>query len=206
MDKATQVNLLHWDSFYGQKDQFRNILQYSAVVRRQLVDYAVNKVFPRRDNLRVLDVGFGNGANLFLFPTTCALYGVELSTSAVDFVTAEAKRKEYHAVDLRISQDATQLTYDDNMFDVVIGCHVIEHLQDDLKMLTEIRRVLLPTGAGILQIPIDLFDTQAHSDSTLLNPAFEAGESYHVRRYNVSSFCARLEAAGFDIVDEIAGG
>lgn len=45
MDKATQVNLLHWDSFYGQKDQLRNILQYSAVVRRQLVDYAVNLIY-----------------------------------------------------------------------------------------------------------------------------------------------------------------
>lgn len=206
MDKATLFNLRWFESVYGKIASLKDVLQYNAVMRRQLINYAVNKVYPRRDNLCVLDIGFGSGANLFLFPRTAMLYGVEISRSAVDFVSAKAKHKGYYAVDLQISNDASRLNYDTNMFDLVICCHVIEHIEDDVKMLTEINRVLRPTGAAVLQIPIDLFDNSVLSDSTLFNPAFDSGESYHVRRYNTLSFQARLERAGFHISDELSSG
>ena len=41
----------------------------------------------------------------------------------------------------RVDIDLVDLPYDDNSFDVFIGIHVIEHIRDDDKALSEIKRV-----------------------------------------------------------------
>ena len=50
-----------------------------------------------------------------------------------------------------IRVDATKIPFDDNKFDVVICNHVLEHVLDDDKALSEIFRVLKPNGIAILQ-------------------------------------------------------
>jgi SAM-dependent methyltransferase len=50
--------------------------------------------------------------------------------------------------------DLRNLPFKGNTFNFVFASHVLEHIQDDEKAITEIKRVLKPEGIAILQIPI----------------------------------------------------
>ena len=52
-----------------------------------------------------------------------------------------------------LSQDLTQLTFDDDSFDLVISEDVLEHVQDLRRALSEVRRVLRVGGHFIFTIP-----------------------------------------------------
>ena len=49
--------------------------------------------------------------------------------------------------------DATAIPYGDGSFDVVLCNHVLEHVPDYRKALSEIHRVLRPDGWAVLQTP-----------------------------------------------------
>lgn len=49
--------------------------------------------------------------------------------------------------------DMLEMQFEDQSFDLVIANHVLEHVNDELKALSEIRRVLKPGGYAILQTP-----------------------------------------------------
>lgn len=53
-----------------------------------------------------------------------------------------------HTVDLQ------SLPFQANSYDVVYASHVLEHISDDYKAISEIRRILAPGGVAILPVPI----------------------------------------------------
>ncbi|WP_283628089.1 TDP-N-acetylfucosamine:lipid II N-acetylfucosaminyltransferase [Shewanella baltica] len=56
--------------------------------------------------------------------------------------------------DVDINVDIQALPFADETFDLVFASHVLEHIPDDRKALSEIRRVLKPKGMAILPVPI----------------------------------------------------
>jgi Methyltransferase domain len=52
-------------------------------------------------------------------------------------------------------EDAEHLTFDDGMFDLVVSCDVLEHLDQPASALREMARVLRPGGKAILTFPMD---------------------------------------------------
>lgn len=65
------------------------------------------------------------------------------------YETADLKMKGAdHIVDLQC------LPFDDATYDLVYASHVLEHVPDDKKAISEIRRVLKPNGMAILPVPI----------------------------------------------------
>jgi hypothetical protein len=52
-------------------------------------------------------------------------------------------------------EDAEHLRFDDGMFDVVVSCDVLEHLDRPSAALREMARVLRPGGRAILTFPMD---------------------------------------------------
>lgn len=50
--------------------------------------------------------------------------------------------------------DISDLPFDDKSFDVVFASHVLEHVQDDNKALSEVRRILRKGGIAILPVPV----------------------------------------------------
>jgi len=54
--------------------------------------------------------------------------------------------------DIRL--DITDINFEDNFFDVIICNHVLEHIVDDRKAMSEIFRVLKLRRGIILQVPI----------------------------------------------------
>ncbi len=115
--------------------------------------------------------------------------------------TADLQPGYYRALDRDIQQpDATQLTYADASFDLVIANHVLEHIPDDRKAMREFYRVLKPGGQAIVQIPYSTTLPATLEDPSITDPAQRAqvfGQSDHVRLYGLNDYLERLRGAGF---------
>jgi len=95
--------------------------------------------------------------------------------------------------------DMLAIDYPAESFDFVIANHVLEHVDDDLVALSELRRVLKAGAYAILQTPYSNKLTQTFSDPGIdSNSArYQAyGQEDHVRLYGRDIF-ARIESAGF---------
>src|SRR5258708_27445217 len=98
-----------------------------------------------------------------------------------------------------LKMDITPIQYPDNTFDVIYCSHVLEHVQDDRKAMSEFYRVLKPGGWAILQVPIIAETT--FEDSTVISPKERErvfGHPEHVRRYGLD-YKDRLIQAGFSV-------
>ncbi len=65
----------------------------------------------------------------------------------------------YTTVDLEmpgvdVKADLTRLPFQNAEYDVVYASHVLEHIMEDTKAISEIRRVLRPGGFAVLPVPI----------------------------------------------------
>lgn len=96
--------------------------------------------------------------------------------------------------------DITALPEPDNAFDRIICYHVLEHIEDDLRAMSELFRVLKPKGSAIIQTPFS-------EGATYENPAITTetdrlkhfGKEDHVRIYSVKGLQERLESVGFAV-------
>lgn len=96
--------------------------------------------------------------------------------------------------------DLQQLQYEDEHFDMVICNHVLEHVEDDNKAISEIRRVLKKGGFAILQVPIsaEIENTlEAKKDWTSKQKIKKLGQFDHLRLYG-KNFKSILSNHGFD--------
>jgi SAM-dependent methyltransferase len=87
----------------------------------------------------------------------------------------------------------------DETFDFVIANHVLEHVADDLKALSELRRVLKPGGLAILQTPFSNVLEHTISDPGVCTAEARLqlyGQEDHLRLYGRDIF-VRFASAGF---------
>jgi SAM-dependent methyltransferase len=130
---------------------------------------------------RILDVGCGTGANLLMLSQFGDAEGVDISEDALAFCRERGLEK----VKLGAGE---ALPYDDGAFDLVTGLDVVEHMDDDLAGLREMRRVLRPGGRVLLFVPTFMFLWGVQDDV-----------SNHRRRYRLPELRPVLEQAGFEI-------
>jgi SAM-dependent methyltransferase len=130
---------------------------------------------------RILDVGCGTGANLLMLSKYGDAEGVDVSEDALAFC------RERGLENVKLGA-AEELPYDDGTFDLVTALDVVEHLDDDLAGLREMRRVLRPGGRVLLFVPTFMFLWGLQDDV-----------SNHRRRYRMPELGRVLEQAGFEI-------
>nr|WP_320120604.1 class I SAM-dependent methyltransferase [uncultured Marinifilum sp.] len=98
--------------------------------------------------------------------------------------------------------DVQKIPFAEETYDVVICNHVMEHVTDDAKAMSEIYRVLKPNGFAILQVPMDTDNPNTMEDPNVTDPK-EREKLYrqkdHVRLYGLD-YSDRLSAAGFNVV------
>ena len=101
--------------------------------------------------------------------------------------------------------DVTSIEEDDKTFDVILCNHVLEHVQDDEKALSELFRVLKPGGMAILQTPYSpkLLQTRERDPdiSTESQHLEFYGQEDHIRLYGVD-LIDRIFAVGFDLMQK----
>ena len=130
---------------------------------------------------RILDVGCGTGANLLMLSQYGDAEGVDVSEDALAF----CRERGLDKVKLGAGEE---LPYEDGTFDLVTAFDVVEHMDDDLAGLKEMRRVLRPGGRVLLFVPTFMFLWGVQDDV-----------SNHRRRYRLSELGRVLEKAGFEI-------
>ena len=116
------------------------------------------------------------------------------------------KKLNYTTTDLfsplaDIKADICNLPFKDNQFDYIFCNHVLEHIPDDNKAMSELFRVLAPNGIGIFQIPQDLSREFTFEDDSVTDPKERAiifGQYDHVRVYGRDYF-DKLREIGFNV-------
>jgi SAM-dependent methyltransferase len=114
----------------------------------------------------------------------------------------------YETADLRQAGvthqvDITRLPMADGVYDVVIANHVLEHIDADRVAMTELHRVLRPTGIALLTVPLNptrtaTYENAGITDAISREAHFNAPD--HRRHYGLD-FADRLREAGFASVE-----
>jgi SAM-dependent methyltransferase len=110
---------------------------------------------------------------------------------------------DYSGIGVDDQVDITDLQpYADGQFDFFICSHVLEHVTDDRKALSELRRILQPGGKGILMVPIipslnEVDEAPNVSDEGERWRRF--GQDDHVRIYSKNGFIERVVQSGFEV-------
>lgn len=95
---------------------------------------------------RALEVACGTGIlSLLMSPNFTEVVGVDVATGMVEVARKKAKNKGITNIDFKLAQ-AENLPFDDNYFDVVVCLNAIGSLEDDIKVISEMKRVLKPKG------------------------------------------------------------
>jgi SAM-dependent methyltransferase len=130
---------------------------------------------------RILDVGCGTGANLVRLSEFGDAEGVDISPDALSF----CRERGLNKVKLGAAEE---LPYEDGEFDLVTALDVVEHLDDDVAGLREMRRVLRPGGRVLLFVPTFMFLWGVQDEV-----------SNHRRRYRMPELERAVAEAGFAV-------
>lgn len=153
--------------------------------------------------IRLLEIGCGSGVIAHFF----AVYpAIECQVSAVDVLDQRVETGSYQ---FQLVQDS-HLPFDDGSFDVVISNHVIEHVGDhseQLKHLSEIRRVMKQEGLAYLAVPNRWMLTEPHYQLPFLSwlPTNWRSPYLRVSGKGLHYDCQPLSARAFEKLAFAAG-
>lgn len=161
-----QFEATHW-WFEGRRRLFRRVIQQLRVPASS----------------EVLDIGCGTGGNLRLLREFgfSGIAGADISPQAVQY----CRLKGFDRVEVGAVED---LPFPSDSFGLGLLTDVLEHVEDDVSALVEVRRVLRPGGSLIVTVPAFM---------GLWGPQDEV--SHHLRRYTAPEIREVIEASGLRV-------
>jgi SAM-dependent methyltransferase len=131
---------------------------------------------------RILDAGCGSGRNMVELAHHGTVTGVELSPTSV----ALAREREAGEV---VEGSILEMPFGVGSFDLAVSLDVIEHLENDLAALRELRRAVKPGGSLLVTVPAYPWLWSGHDEI-----------NHHYRRYTRRSLRRVAEQAGWEQV------
>lgn len=129
---------------------------------------------------RILDAGCGSGRNMVELARHGTVTGVELSETSV------ALARERHAGEV-VEGSVLEMPFAADSFDLAVSLDVIEHLEDDLAALRELRRTVAPGGSLLVTVPAYPWLWSGHDEI-----------NHHHRRYTRRTLQRVAEQAGWE--------
>jgi len=117
----------------------------------------------------------------------------------LDYVTADIESPL-----AKVKMDILDIPFEDNTFDITFCNHVMEHVTDDIKAMSELHRVLKPGGWAIIQSPLDVNRSTTLEDPTIISPQDRLKyywQEDHLRLFGLD-YKQRLEKAGFNVKED----
>ena len=115
-----------------------------------------------------------------------------------DYVTADL---ESPLADLHF--DIQQIPLADESFDVIFCNHIMEHVEDDRRAMSELYRVMRRGGWGVILSPVELTRATTFEDDSITDEAERTrifGQYDHCRVYG-RDYADRLREVGFEVED-----
>lgn len=180
-----------------------SVLQEHHVIAGGYREHALCPVCGSKDRDRLLYLFLSCKTDIFDAPKRLLHVAPEARVAAIlsgqthlDYLTADL-----HSDKVMLKMDITDIRFPDNSFDAIICNHVLEHVIDDRKAMSELFRTLKPGGWAILQVPMSPSLEHTYEDASKTTPqAREAafGQWDHVRIY-AKDYEQRLAQAGFKV-------
>ena len=140
---------------------------------------------------------------LMHFAPEPALRSILSKLPNVAYTSADLTRK-----DVTLNLDIRNLhNIEDQRYSLVICNHVLEHIDDDARALSELYRILAPGSQAILQVPFSRQIENTLEDPSIIAPDERRkhfGQRDHVRIYQLDDYLRRVSNAGFDVTLEPA--
>lgn len=152
------------------------------VARRVLAEEIVAGEVKGRKSARILDIGCGTGANMKAFSRHGDTVGVDASMEALSLCRTRG-------LDALSLSNIEELPFSNETFDVITGLDILEHTDDDLIALREVRRVAKPDALILITVPAYGFLWSEHDEALK-----------HRRRYTAHELRNKLTVSGFDVV------
>ncbi len=150
------------------------------VARRKLL----RDLIARRSDaapLRILDVGSGTGYNHAVLSQFGSVVNVDFSAEAL-------RLSRERGLSNLVLSNVQEVGLRDGCMDLATALDVLEHTDDDLAAMRELRRILRPGATLVLTVPAYGFLWSEHDEAL-----------HHRRRYTASELCNKLRSSGFHV-------
>ena len=144
--------------------------------RREILETAIDRFVGPTERALTVGVGFTREAEMLSRRTRLV---------AIDRAPIDPSCRE---IALAAQADATALPFGDASFDAVFIFDVLEHIESDDVVLSEIRRVLRPEGKLLLTVPAFMFLF-----------GLQDVVSEHKRRYRLRPLADLMKRQGFEV-------
>lgn len=175
---------------YGRSGRYNALCPNCLALERHRLMYLYlqRKTNFFKDNLKLLHVA----------PEYCFIDRFEKMKN-LDYITADIESPL-----AKVKMDIHQIPFEANTFDVAFCNHVMEHVDDDIKAMSELHRVLKPGGWAIIQSPQDWARATTFEDPSITDPK-EREKHYwqddHLRLFG-RDYGKRLEKGGFKVTED----
>jgi len=150
------------------------------VGRRKIIDVFMRRLPKQKQS--ILEVGCGSGGNLELLSCYGEVDAIELDDTSYHV----AKSRNIATVKQGFLPNGCPFT---KSYDVIVMFDVLEHIEEDILALKELKELLSSNGYLVITVPALMSLWSAHDV-----------QNHHFRRYTRTCLNKVLDAAGFEIV------
>lgn len=140
------------------------------------------KTYKRQQGGKLLDVGCGTGYFMKQLSLRWDVYGIDISKQAINMAKARSLKN------IKLAS-VEKIPYKNGFFNIILVLDVLEHVENEIIALKEIKRVLATDGIAIFNSPAYNFLWSYHDET-----------AKHLRRYTKKQLQEKLEEAGFKIL------
>ena len=135
------------------------------IIRSLIIKYSGRQESPR---LKILNIGVATGSSTVMLEEFGDVTSVEYDKECCEFLAEKTGIKAINA-------SIEDLPFDDRYFDMVCAFDVIEHVADDVKAISEMKRVSRQKALLFITVPAFMFLWSRHDDV-----------NHHFRRYTLT--------------------